>query len=281
MCGTLFFGSACLLLTTGAVLAQIDHFDSYEYRLELNANPRVCEHMGRIYNQVFRQPWDYRDRESHKPFPKLAYVPPDSSPALNLSYSQHPTTAEFDRIPWKQGLGYFSYPPRPFPILIAQFDINNDGRDDLVIKHGFMLAPCSGGGSCPGGEDHIAVLDPGTVDLEKPLDIGLVIGRYVGKSATGSALSYDTLRYREHDVPKGHRAGDRMSARIIRPFVFDSKTYLSVYDAWAVDYPKRRRERMWVLEYQGGGNNPLAGDWNWAATRTLCRFRMVPTPTKR
>ena len=271
------------------VAPAIDHFDVYRYRLEINQHPRLCEHMQRVYNGEFRQPWDYRDRSVSDAFPKLDYVVPDAVLEHDLFHSKYPSTPEFERIPWKEGRGYFDNDLKNArPVLIAQFDINNDGTDDLVIKHSFMLSPCPGGGSCPGGEDHIAVLRPGALDISKPLELGAIIKQYLGETPKGSVLSYDTLRYAEKDASMRARIGKRMGARNIRPFVLEGKTYLSIYDAWAVNDPKRRREWMWVLEYKGGGNNPLTRrasgefeDWQPAKTTTLCRFRMIPAPPER
>ena len=270
-----------LLLSLAFPLAAsaIDHFDAYRYKLAINKHKQLCAYMQRVYSQVFRQPWDYRDRSLSDAFPRLSYVVPDPLVERDMLYSQHPSTPEFERIPWREGRAYFGDDLKNLgPVLIAEFDIDNDGRGDLVIKHGFMKSPCPGGGSCPGGEDHIAVLRPGTIDTGGPLNRTAIIRQYVGEAATGSVLSYDTLRYTANDAPPVRGAGERMSARNIRPFVFEGKTYLSVYDAWAVEYPKRRREWMWVIEYRGGGvKNPVTGDWEPAQTQNLCRFDMVLT----
>jgi hypothetical protein len=202
-----------------AFAAAIDYFDTYRYTLEIDKDAKLCRHMQDVYAKAFRQPWNY-ERPKHE-IPRFGYVVPDSRLEHDLFFSRYPTTPEFERIPWKQGRGYFENNQKNArPILIAQFDIDNDGVEDLVIKHGFMLAVCGGGGSCPGGEDHIAVLRPGAVDLNKPVDRGLVIKQYLGTSPKGSSLHYDTLRYQQGEAPKGSKAGYRMSARIIRPFIF-------------------------------------------------------------
>ena len=256
----------------------IDHFDAYRYKLAINKNKELCAHMQRVYTRVFRQPWDYRDRSPSDAFPKFSYVVPDPLVEQDVFYSKYPSAPEFDRIPWKEGRGYFGNDLKNArPVLIAEFDIDNDGKNDLLIKHGFMMSPCPGGGSCPGGEDHIAILRLGAIDARAPLDRAAIIKQYVGEGATGSVLSYDTLRYTANDAPSVRGAGERMSARGIRPFVFQGKTYLSVYDAWAVDDPKERREWMWVIEYRGGGRNPVTRDWEPAETQNLCRFDMMPT----
>lgn len=278
----LVVGLLLLSIAVPSLAPPIDWFDTYRYSLEINRDAKLCRHMHRVYNSAFRQPWDFRECSAMEAVSRFDYVEPDPSLEPDLSFSKCPSTPEFAKVRWKEGRGYFENRQRDArPILAAQFDIDNDGVEDLVIKHGFILAVCGGGGGCPGGEDHIAVLRPGAVDLDKPIDRGFVIKQYVGTSPKGSALSYDTLRYQEGEAPEGSKTGDRMSARIIRPFIFDSRAYLSVYDAWAVDDPKRRRELMWVLDYQGGGSNPVTRDWQPARTTTICRYRMIPTSTKR
>ena len=282
-------GVLLLSLAVPSFAPPIDYFDTYRYSLEIDRDAKLCAHMQGVYNSAFRQPWDLRERSTIGSVSRFDYVVPDPLLKHDLFFSLYPNTPEFEQVRWKEGRGYFENSENNArPILVAQFDIDNDGVEDLVIKHGFMLAVCGGGGSCPGGQDHIAVLRPGAVDLDKPVDRGFVIKQFLGTSPKGSSLSYDTLRYQAGEAPKGSQPGGRMSARIIRPFIFESKAYLSVYDARAVDDPKRRREWMWVLDYKGGGSNPLTrlpgggvGDWEPAKTTTLCRFRMIPAPTKR
>jgi hypothetical protein len=94
-------------------------------------------------------------------------------------------------------------------------------------------------------------------------------------------ISDTTLRYTDGDRPSSLSAqSQHMGARSIRPFLFDGKTYLSVYVPWAVTSAKQRREWMWVLQYHGGGRNLGKGKWEPASVDKLCRFRMLVTKTE-
>src|SRR5919201_3914299 len=142
-----------LTLAAPAFAPPIDYFDAYRYSVEINTDDKLCKHMQAVYSSAFRQPWDYRERSTINAVPRFDYVTSDPLLERYLFFSLYPSTPEFEQVRWKEGRGYFGNDERnATPILVAQLDIDNDGVEDLVIKHGFMLAVCGGGGSCPGGE---------------------------------------------------------------------------------------------------------------------------------
>jgi len=273
----------CLLPVVGVAKASpIGDFDTYVYKLELNANNKLCRHMERVYNTEFRRPWDYRDRSMRDAFPRLEGVETDELARSDLRYSAYPTTPEFEAIEWREGRKEWpnASSGRIRPILVAEFDIDNDGRTDLVVKGGFMLSirPADSGRSA-GGEDRIHILAPDSIERGKTLNAEVPF-EYTGQKYP-SQISGTTLRYTDRDRPYPLTAqNQRMEARSIRPFLFDGKTYLSVYVPWAVTSGKHGREWMWVLQYHGGGRNLGKGKWEPANVESLCRFRMVATKTK-
>jgi hypothetical protein len=270
--------SVSLLVFVGSAWpAPISNFDVYRYSLEFNKDAKVCQHMERVYNEHFRDPWDYRDRPTLNAFPLLENVEPNPVLAGRLRYSKYPSSPEFDAIDWREGRSFFrEAPDKLAPTLVAIVDIDNDGEKDLVIKTQFMLSPRPGGGGSPGGEDAIFVLPVGAIDLRLLLEKNKMFR--LTDELTPSLLSYMTLHYSNEDRPKElGKDHNRMWATLIRPFVLDGKTYLSVYVPWAVQDAKRRREWTWVMRYVAGGRNLGKGEWEAARVEKICRFRMTVT----
>jgi hypothetical protein len=264
---------------TGAEIGSISHFDVYTFKLELNRNQKVCGHMERVYNKHFRVPWDYRQQTMEGVFPKVPYVETNRVLENYPRYSAYPRTPEFDVIAWREGRMFFASSRTQLdPTLLAEVDIDNDGQLDAVVKTQFALSITPGGGSSPGGEDHLWIFKPGTFDVSKPLGIEQLYAAR-GQDAPRQ-LSYVTLRYTDEDRPAAlARDHELMAATIIRPFILGGKTYLSVYVQWAVNDSKRRREWMWVMQYTGGGRNLGKGEWEPADVNKLCKFRMLPIKT--
>jgi hypothetical protein len=278
---TVFFLTVNLLILfpplSAAQVGPISYSDRYVFRLEKNRDQKVCRHMAGVYKKDFREPWNHRERPLDDAFAKLSYVEPVKVLQNQLWFSAYPQAPEFDAIAWREGRSFFAGEPvQSAPTLVSEFDIDNDGEPDVVIKTQFALSIAPGGGSSPGGMDALWVFKRGGVDLSKPLEMDTV---YAARGEhSPRQLSYVTLRYTDRDRPGVFGLEHEvMAAKIIRPFLLEGKTYLSVYVQWAVLDPKARREWMWVMQYRGGGRNFGKGKWEPAEVDTLCRFKMAVT----
>jgi hypothetical protein len=244
-----------LLAWAGGAAAQIKEADSYKYQLELNADAKLCRQMEKVYNAEFRRPWQ---RGKGK----------DSGKIADSFYSTSPSSAEFAAVKWREGKSFYSGSSSPqAATLVVELDIDNDGAREVLVKSQFMRSAVASGPS-----DQLWVLKRAAADPAKPLDMNRVFGK--AREDGTRQISSVTLRYTEKDRP-AEVGGERMGAALIRPFVANGKTYLSVYVPWAVDDPKQRREWMWVMAYRGGGNSTGPGKWEPAKVDRLCRFRMV------
>jgi hypothetical protein len=233
--------------------------DSYRYLLEDGKQARVCRHMQHVYNEKFRQPWSFQEpRTTTPPFPRLPGVEYDERKALDLLSSAFPTSAEFDAVQWKEGrIIRDANRNITTPMLVAEADIDNDGRQDLLVKISFMLSYSPAHRSVPGGNDRLFVLDKNQLALDQSATLMSFYG-HIGHPRP--ALIDD-------------KALD-LGARAIRPFVYNGITYLSVYEQLA-DSKDKMNETMWVLRYFGGGGNLGGGNWEPARTDRICRFRMI------
>ena len=144
------------------------------------------------------------------------------------------------------------------PFLAADFDIDNDGRPDRVVKSFFMLSFWPADRSVPGGEDELWIFDEGQLDLARTVVLS-AFSKHVGHRRPA----------RIADTTLG------LAARSIRPFTYKGVTYLSVYEQLAEEYPNPYRETMWVLKYQSGGANLGGGKWEPVKADRVCRFRMI------
>ncbi|HXZ92884.1 MAG TPA: VCBS repeat-containing protein [Burkholderiales bacterium] len=254
-----------LVISVGTAFAEDYRADlnKYQYKLEIGKGAKVCEHMARLYNTRFKQPWAFT--LSNPPGPSFARLPgvatrADSYERLGILLSRYPRSGEFDAIDWREGeyLWDARRPQSMRPALVAVFDINNDGRPDLVVKASFMNSFYPAGGGAAGGNDQLFILPDRKIDADHPLTgEELYDERLTGKAAR---IEYDLLGF---------------GARLIRPFIFEGTTYLSVYEQFAMFEPKERRERMWVLKYQSGGHNWGKGKWEPLELAKVCRFRMI------
>lgn len=130
---------------------------TYRYTLKKSHDPVVCKHMLQVFNGKFAQLWDtppllpVKNDASYSTgskyaFPTLPGVTQNADTTFKLRYSAQPTSPEFSAIPWKEGSVIMGGCPAskcpsanvPVPILIAHFDIDNDGSVDTIIKDSFF-----------------------------------------------------------------------------------------------------------------------------------------------
>ena len=239
---------------------------TYRFKLQSGKQTPVCEHMAKVYATSFRDPWDFTTESPPGPlYPllpgnkKMEYSAGD---LVGLYLSRYPSSREFEAIHWQIGdyldesaLANHANPLSP--MLVARFDIDNDGKEDVVAKIGFMLSPEPDGQGAPGGQDWLFVLDESQFHWNRPLKSSELFNR--PGNARPSLIASLTLH---------------MGAREIRPFMYDGQTYLSVYEAENYFDDKRRKEQMWVMKYKGGGDNLGHGHWRPVNIERICRFRM-------
>ncbi len=259
-------GIACALLISVAWVGAAvgGDLDRYRYVLEETKDDNVCRHMEKVYNQHFSYPWrrpmlsTRADDPAYGPngsyaFPKLPSVSHDNRMTLDMSYSRLPTSPEFEAIDWLEGrYSSESFPDRNHPMLIAEFDINNDGQIDVVVKPSFMLGFEPSHGSAPGGEDALFVFGKGVIDFSRPLSYQMFARGQAGK--------------RKPALISGAH-----SRRLIRPFVLDGRVYLSIYEqVWeggefrdlGTRFTRLESEYMNVSRYRSGSENLAPGKWS-------------------
>lgn len=249
--------SLLLAATVVALPTLAGVYDSYAYKLEKGKQTKVCKHMERVYNENFQRPWDFRDLPTPT-FPRLPGVEYDKRMALDLRSSAFPTSPEFEAVQWKEGRIVRDPNKRDLvPMIVAEIDINNDGREDSLVKTSFMQGFSLGHRSVSGGEDSVFILEKNQLDLTKDVSFKTFYGQ-IGEKRP-ALLSYVTLG---------------LFARSIRPFIYDGTAYLSVYEQGIDPQGKLARETMWVLRYHEGGWN-RGGSWEPVKADRVCRFRMV------
>ena len=230
----------------------------YRYRLVVGKERALCRHMNTVYNNNFSQPWRYSTYSFPPPwFPPLSSEQQQPEARSGL-FSRYPTSPEFSAITWKESV--LLGPVVSGTVLVAEFDIDNDGKNDLVLKSPLM-DPWQ-----QGAEDSLVVLDPGQVDLGKPIDPKDVYFRPEGLRRP-ALIKYMTLGF---------------MGSWIRPFIYEGSAYLSVHEGGP-------QQSIWILRYKGGGDKigrapsgvqdsyeqDLARPWRPLEVEKLCRLRMI------
>lgn len=239
-------------LAGGSVADALDEEERATYRYELvqSANDLVCQHMRRVYNETFRQPWNFRDCfRGRLPETNGHYSPhlPGRWTEEQLflwwmRYALYPTSREFEAIQW---IRMTKAGPMRVPILLAPIDIDNDGSVELVVHDGFY-----GFGDGRNSGDGFAI------------------------NADTHLLESNQTSLSQKELYSEWEQMETFSGDIIRPFVFNGVTYLSEYEAafGSTTWPSFRHtapEKMWVKEYVGG--QPIGQAMN---ATVVCEFDM-------
>lgn len=262
--------------------------ERYRYRLEDGAQNEVCRHMTQVFNERFKTPWN-KGWLRLEPVPKILGTPYDQVferlPGVeynkrfvfDMLLSKYPTSPEFDAVKWRETL--VQWDNLTAPALIAQFDIDNDGQMDWVVKASFMtkMTTREGTGQSDGGKDHLEIFSSDGFEPVVPVP------------------SKHLLQGQKPDRP--HRSidediSDGLDTTQLRLFLFGGKTYLSAYQVFwpnlelskklgrhAEDkadklYPDR--EYMNILTVLPGSTRKY--DYSTfvrANTETVCRIRMI------
>jgi hypothetical protein len=237
--------------------------DIYRYKLELGRNVEVCQHMGKVYNSRFTHLWEYTLSNPPGPSFPLLTGTSDNNPSgyqIGLFLSRYPDSPEFNAIDWRVGSYQWNLPDskKTIPILVARFDIDNDGKPDTVLKTSLMLSVEPAESGAPGGNDELFILDENQFPIDRPLRPADLYGH--PGSVRPARISFDLLH---------------IAARSIRPFIYKRVTYLSIYDQHEFLDSKGRRDQMWIMKYRAGGSNLGGGKWSALETESVCRFKMI------
>ena len=216
---------------------------SYDYKLVMNKNPKLCKHMEEVYKTHFKRPWDLEPLGGWEQLLKNDRV------LLKTAYSRYPTSPEFSAIEWKDYMYKDEFGDRP--LLIAEFDIDNDGTKDLVLKPSFF----SGGN--PDQWEFLLIFQPGELNLDQSLSRRDVWGE--GKALRPKVIS---------------------DAAVMRPFLFNGIAYLSWYDFYRYDLGEPKTpahqppEFMEIKKYKGGG---IIGQREKLPLllENICKFEMI------
>ncbi|HEY1214040.1 MAG TPA: hypothetical protein VGE93_10465, partial [Bryobacteraceae bacterium] len=193
-------------------------------------------------------------------FPRLPGVVRDTRMTFEMRYSKVPSSPEFDAIGWQEGRALIGEPNesggnKPLPILVAYFDIDNDGSLDTVVKTGFN----SGYSRMANGKSNWLN------------DEYLVVWR-------GVRVDFSQLRHvwpRKDELPDAKWPFTE-NGTYLRPFLYAGRTYLASYEIdlgenYDAMLPK---ETMSIIElsYTGASSNfthqPV---WDH---KLVCRYRM-------
>jgi hypothetical protein len=195
------FAVVLLLATTGVAWAGKE-----AYEIVMSKDKGVCETMLKTYNSDMRR---FRD----------------------IRYGEHEI---FKRVPWhKFELGEQTYGCELF--WRGHFDINNDGKEDLVIKRSACLRDNLSDSfyMFPGNSDVLMRLKSGPGGLDPLFE-------------TSNKFARTSNAYVLAELPLDQTEGiaqDIGGIFVIQPFIWDKKTYLSMTDL--------HQEWIVINQYQG------------------------------
>jgi hypothetical protein len=269
---------------TGTGYAQVEQ---YKYRLEQSQDKDLCVHMTKVFNQKFKTPWD-KGQKPWKPNPTIFGKPYDqvfdrlSGVEYSLDFtwdmllSKFPASAEFDAVKWKEGRVYYSDGrPSPYrragPMLVANIDIDNDGKKEWVVKHLFMQKMPTNMVSGTGNQDYSGS-DTLTIFPSDGLDLTI-------------PLTLEDLIHGQTPNRQPRKIDDEVALQL-RPFLYKDTTYLSAYQiVWYdkdISRSKSHRYRIYpdreylnILRVNSGGRHLHSSIVETANTETVCRIRMI------
>lgn len=260
----------------------------YRYELEVSNDDNVCNHMDGVYKKYFRTPWKVssfpinltkEDDRVKNMFPRLPGLEFDAAMANQMLFSRFPSSPEFEAIQWREGRykSLLRSSEVNEPVLVADFDIDNDGKLDTVIHDGFFHQIYDVPSVIyPWGYDNFNVVPLGSIDLE------LFTGGWLGQI-------YSQLKNIRTIVASVLALETRIHAgwRSIRPFLLDGVTYFSVAEyepPFANGVPQVfGNPYTAVLKYTKDTSNQQSSDRPLPSEiETICRFRMfeVQQPSK-
>jgi hypothetical protein len=240
---------------------------TYEYELITDNSPELCGHMKDVFNAKFQNIWDVKDAlgyealtvDSEYVFPRSEGVAFDVSFASEMLYSKWPSSTEFGAIRWMETRVIIGAPPgvtisasnNPLPALIAYADIDNDGKDDTLLRYGFnpgyrnMLRGMLGG-------EYLAVWRSQRMEIAPNASIWSLLEGSKNRPST-------------------------MSGAYLRPFIFEGRAYMTDYEMQGrnLGTPSARAmptaEFMWITELQLEVEGPEVGRSPAIRASVMCK----------
>jgi hypothetical protein len=267
--------SACAQTPIGSVTAAEEI--EYRYRTTTSEDPKLCKHLGRVFNTQFRTIWRREPMPSAGPtspysaggkyaFQKIEGIDHDERKTFQMSLSKLPSSPEFDAIGWREtrvitgGPSNVEIPEsskRPRPALIAYVDFDNDGEKDTLIKYGFT-------------EGYDAIRDEG--ESKEYLT--------VVRSSTAPVPPSVSLWSLRQDA--SGRPAIRMNGQYLRPLIHAGRTYVASYemeftafDSGSASPGKPARETMTVIEFGHPQSHEPITDLPPRTGEPLCQFEMI------
>lgn len=188
---------AALVSHTGLCYEQ----DDYRYELVRGEQLDVCRHMLGVYNQHFStRPHDFLQVTEVNGV-TIPEVGKDDLWLFELKSSFYPSSPEFEAVKWNIGALKFPDEGLTRAFIWSHLDIDNDGQDEVVIKHMFNLGDAD-------GSEMMLVFDAGDVDLSS---------------------SEVPLSMLNEGIDGKHRP-QTLAATQLRPFIYRGVVYLHQYD---------------------------------------------------
>lgn len=233
-------------------IAYADEEQTYSYQLEQGKGKDVCEHMTKVFNSNFKQPWNVERSDANinplifgksldQTFERLPGVDYNKRFALKMLLSKYPSSPEFEAVPWKDGricwVAGKQYPNCDHigTDLIVELDINNDGHKEWLVKSLFLTRkPTSNDKQFPEADDLTIFpesgFDPAQLITEKELAYGQKDGYLPKKLGMNIDPGYSTF--------------------LLRPFVYKDRIFLAAYQtSWKKNFTEKNRSksREWPL----------------------------------
>lgn len=221
---------------------------TYKYKLVLGSDESICKHMEKVYNKHFRR-WDFSGYFNERL--DFQNMTKEERFRFKTRFSFYPTSPEFDAVQW-QTHEYLTDTKRLRPILVTDLDINNDGEKEIVIKRQHF----NGG---PDSFEELLVYNKGQFDLD-----AVPSARVLSQGQPG--------KEKPRIIGWGNMG-------IIRPFIFNGQTFLSIYTYYVPPPPNKAEPGipphwMWVKKYRGGGK-VWPGEETPLLLDDICRFEMI------
>lgn len=185
--------------------------------------------MTQVFNKRFKTPWDkgwlrleavpkIQGTPYDQVFERMPGVEYDKEAVFAVLLSKYPTSPEFDAVKWKETR--LTRDGKPSPALLAQLDIDNDGRLDWVVKSSFMyrMTTWEGWQQGFGGRDHLELYE------QEKFDPSALV--------RSSQVPYQSGKPADQRRNIDGHVTDGLDTSQLRPFIFKGKTYLSAYQVF-------------------------------------------------
>ncbi|HZM36205.1 MAG TPA: hypothetical protein VFC18_17170 [Burkholderiales bacterium] len=216
---------------------------SYTFALLQGKELELCRHMLRTYKDGFARPWVEHApiNDEHK-----------TEAFWETQFARYPSSPEFDAIRWKAHTYKVANTSRSRSALFAEFDIDNDGSKDLVVRVGFFTGS-------PGSWDYLWIFDPGGVQFNEFHTHADFLKRIAPSRRA-------VIGYPLHQ----------------RPFIYKGRTYLHGYVYTPREFPGSNPaepfgapEYFLINEYVGGPARDGDEQQRHRSMKLLCKYELI------